>query len=571
MTSYAGISYTGGFWLKLPGMSADIEDCAATFATCLTARESVSPPVKAPLVLHSPSAMIKRADTGVSAPHMGLEFFGDISVWPFSLNFGLVLSAKVFTIGIWNLTGRTQNLESWSTAGLDGVLVSNSDGYPAVYGVGGYKSYQVDVAASGQATIDGNIIFTFTGFAPYYVHAEGTRVIVFSFEPNWREPVVENLEWLTDVIESHAGIEQRLALRVSPRRSLKSLFLMEHAGKVSTFESYMWGWQQRVFAVPVWTDWTRPTADISVGASAIQVLTDLRDFAATRMAIIWRNYLSWEVVEVQSLTSSAITLTKPTLYAWNTMDRIIPVRLGRMSKTLNIPRPSASIAEVTVTFSLEIGSAVDSHRLGTSSLPQYLSLDVLTIPPHVGNDEQSDDYERGLEIVDYDIGAWSSLDRTGAPVVTRPYRWILKTRQEIMNFLAFLEAHRGQQVPFWMPTWSHDMDLQQDIAPSDVGILIKSINYTKMINVHANRRDLAFFPAVRTTTPIFKRITDCEEVVGGNEMITISSSFGVARLRSSFGGISFLTLCRFESDDFELVWHSDSLMEVTAHIREVLQ
>src|SRR3546814_9546243 len=44
---------------------------------------------------------------------------------------------------------------------------------------------------------------------------------VWSIRPNWREGVLERLEWLTDVLSSTIGVEQRRALRVSPRRYIE--------------------------------------------------------------------------------------------------------------------------------------------------------------------------------------------------------------------------------------------------------------------------------------------------------------------------------------------------------------
>jgi hypothetical protein len=532
-------------------------------------------------VLHSSTEIRKGIKTAISplgiaialwgnyTPGIDQAAFGQILIWPTSLDLGLVLSPKTCHVGIWNLTGYVQRLTNWAVINLDGVAITNADGYPVSFGSDQYRVYQVDVAASGQASLNGSIAFNFVARPTVSVALSGTRLVVFSFEPNWREPPTENLEWLTDVLTAFNGREQRLQLRGNPRRALKYLMTFETKNKVATFESQVWGWQNLVFAVPVWTDWTRPTAAVSIGVITISVSTSLRDFAATRLALLWHDYRTWEVVEIQSLTSSQLTLTKATQQAWTTMDRIIPIRLGRMAGSLPVPRPTGTIAEASITFSLEPTSATDSTRLGSSSLTQYKGLDVLLVSPNAG-DGLSDDFERNMPVIDFNKGAWDIHETTDAPVVKRPFRWVLKSRQEIMDLLKFLDNHKGRLVPFWVPTWSQDIELVQDIGASDLGIVVNSILYTQQIKSHPNRSDIILYPADGSVAPTLRGLTASSESVNNTEILTMDASLGTARTKDYFKAISFLTLCRFANDGFEIVWHSDSVAEVTVDLQEVL-
>jgi hypothetical protein len=233
---------------------------------------------------HDAAIYPKSVNAGHTSEGIAQELYGHIIVNPRALDLGLVLSAKLFTIGVWNLTGYDQRLLSWTINGLDGVTVTNPDGYPVRYGPGAYRDYQVTVGTDGQATIAGSITFNFEGISTGAdTTVTGSRLIVFSFEPNWREPVVESLEWLTDVLTSHNDREQRLALRQDPRRAMKYLYTFETQNKVNLFQGLLWGWQQRVFVVPVWTDWQFLSANIGIGTTAINVSTQLRDFATSTL------------------------------------------------------------------------------------------------------------------------------------------------------------------------------------------------------------------------------------------------------------------------------------------------
>ena len=52
---------------------------------------------------------------------------------------------------------------------------------------------------------------------------------LWTFPPNWNSPIKETLEWLTDVLQSPSGAEQRRALRLAPRRSFTFEVLVHQA------------------------------------------------------------------------------------------------------------------------------------------------------------------------------------------------------------------------------------------------------------------------------------------------------------------------------------------------------
>ena len=60
---------------------------------------------------------------------------------------------------------------------------------------------------------------------------------IWTFRPNWSGGVTERLEWLTDVLPSRVGAEQRRGLRLSPRRSLEFQLLLH--GEERTFFDLM--------------------------------------------------------------------------------------------------------------------------------------------------------------------------------------------------------------------------------------------------------------------------------------------------------------------------------------------
>ena len=501
---------------------------------------------------------------------VGRTFYGGVILTPTTLNLGLVLTAKYVTASLWNLTGYDQVLLNWQVVGLDNTTVTNADGYPVRYGPRGYREYLITVGASGSTQIAGCVTFHFEGMNALTTAITGTRLVVFGFQPNWREPVIESLEWLTDILESHNGTEQRLALRQFPRRAMRYLFTFETPNKVSMFEGYLFGWQAKVFALPVWTDWRPLAVNLPVGSTSVSTYTSFLDYGPGSMLILWRDYAHWEVVDVASFTASAITFKKPTTMPWRIGDRLAPVRLARLGKSIQVSRPTSSLAEATLSFFYEVPTAVAQNRIGTSTWPQYQGLDVLTQPPNATEDGE-DAFECDMETVDVGKGPWAVYGHTDCGVpVSRSYRWLLKSRQEIANFLAFLEARRGRHVPFWMSSWSMDLELLQALGSADTTLLVKAIAYTQILKHHANRSDLVFY-FQDGSAPVFKHITGSVDPGNGTEVIALDSSFGRILAPTDFKAISFLTFGRLEGDSIEISWHSDSIAEVSFRVREVLK
>jgi hypothetical protein len=76
---------------------------------------------------------------------------------------------------------------------------------------------------------------------------------VWTIKPNWANGIRETLSWLTDVLASTYGPEQRRALRLSPRREFEMTF-----NPIDAVRSYFDLWLHRMgsfeFMVPLFHD-----------------------------------------------------------------------------------------------------------------------------------------------------------------------------------------------------------------------------------------------------------------------------------------------------------------------------
>jgi len=74
---------------------------------------------------------------------------------------------------------------------------------------------------------------------------------VFSVIPNWKDGVLERLEYKTNVLTSTSDAEQRRAMRLYPRRSFEASFLRERSVR-SRLDAFISGNGHGEFLVPLW-------------------------------------------------------------------------------------------------------------------------------------------------------------------------------------------------------------------------------------------------------------------------------------------------------------------------------
>lgn len=74
---------------------------------------------------------------------------------------------------------------------------------------------------------------------------------VFSVIPNWKEGLLERLEYKTNVLTSTSDAEQRRAMRLYPRRSFEASFLREKSVR-SRLDTFISGNGHGEFLMPLW-------------------------------------------------------------------------------------------------------------------------------------------------------------------------------------------------------------------------------------------------------------------------------------------------------------------------------
>lgn len=478
------------------------------------------------------------------------DFYYRVHIRPTSLALGNVVSTQTYVVKVWNAWFVPQTLTGINGTN-DGVIAVGSGSLPMLFGALQEKSWHVSVTPDGPAVLDLCLTWDFSGVPSPSLPITGNRIIAWTLTPDWADGVTERLAWLTDIQTSPTGVEQRRAIRLSPRRTLEARILASRRER-ALLDLTLYGWGARIFALPVWHDQQWLTADIAVGARHIPCDTTHRDFSERGLALLLgEDAFTYEIVEIVGLINAALTLARPTLQAWPAGSRLFPVRTGQLVQQPVPKRQTDQTWSVEVVFRLTEASDWPQHFPAIL----YRSLPVLDALPDE-TEELTAGYQRLVQELDNSAGLVHMTDTAQMAFPVQSYRWLLYGRADQAAFRSLLYALRGRQKIVWLPTHADDMRLMATVASDAMTIDIEYVGYTRFANGKPGRRDIRL--SLLDGTALYRRILSATEIGNDRERLVIDAPLGRLINPIEVSQISYLVLCRMDQDDIELLHETDS-------------
>ncbi len=137
------------------------------------------------------------------------------------------------------------------------------------------------------------------------------------------------------------------------------------------------------------------------------------------------------------------------------------------------------------------------------------------------------------------------------------------SRTELAQFRRFIDARRGRQRAFWMPTWQADLVATTDCSTTT--LVVESVEYAGRMFPNAARKHLALVNHDRTMH--IRGVTAALDN-GTTESLTLDAAPS-ATVVAGKSLIAFLLLVRLQTDVVELVYKSGDHMEATIQVLEV--
>lgn len=369
---------------------------------------------------------------------------------------------------------------------------------------------------------------------------------LWTFTPNWEEPVGERLSWLTDVLSSRTGAEQRRALRLSPRRSF-SASVVAHGAERTLFDLWVNTRAGSSLALPIWPDVQLLDAQLMAGALAVDCRTAGFDFTEGGMAaLLGSGAHDAELVAVDAVTPSGVVLAAGTQRTWPTGTRLYPVRVARFAEMPTVTRKTDELLTAEVSFAL----------MEPCDWPAQLPTDLYRGAPVFNRhpDETKDltlGYERLSQVLDNSVGLPLVTDTAGWSFCVQQHRFVVHGRSDQTALRSLLYGLRGRQRACWLPTHAADF---VPLATNGASLTVLRCGYADLAAMAPGRRDLRI--ELTNGIALHRRIT-AAVAIDDTEVLTLDGgALGVAA--SSIARVSFMRLMRLATDEVEIEHITDA-------------
>lgn len=502
----------------------------------------------------------QRQLTAMQVPSYFEDYYFRVHLLPNRISLGSLASEQSRTIEVWNAYLTSKTLTEIQIQNGEGMSLLGPSPAPTAFGANESRQYLLSVTPNGPPTVNAQFDFIFT-LDTVILRATGRRIVGWVFSPDWSQPVVERLEWLTQVMESYSGIEQRVRLRTGARRSLEySQLLGSHDERVR-MENLVHAWQARVFGLPLWQEVRLSTYTLAAGTTVIPVDTDSNDFVAGGLVGLVFGTDS-EFAEITEVQGTGLLLKSPLEKTWPAGTKILPVKPARLQNELKVSYPSDAIVQTRARFQIE-----DEWIFPVPTEPtQYRGFPVLMTASN-WREEIDADHARKLVELDYLSGRRAFDDLSGVGSVRRTHRFLLAGRDAIAEFRAWLAARSGKLNAFWLPSFQADLALASPISAFDTAMTVTDRAFAANGGASVGRRDIL----ISTTlgAQYFRRITGVTPLTESTESVAIDSALGASVLPDQVRYIAFMKLVRLDSDAVEIAHHTDQLAEVTLMLRSI--
>lgn len=433
---------------------------------------------------------------------------------------------------------------------LDGIAAEGETGLELTVAAGvtwkGWEQREEGVIVTRAAPPIVSALYLFD-----FRHGEGT--LTFEAEratvikQHAQVPVVERLEWQTDVLRSVNGATQRVSVRRHPRRKLSYDILAASEQEIRELAIVLAGKIASPLVLPIWAEPCKLTAP-TTGSPIVSASAALSELKAGDTAYLESADRSQgELVRVASVdrVAGTITLADPIVRTFAAGDYLYPCVIAYIPDGSGMDRFQTNAARARIEATVTERAPIVGNG---ATVPTYDGLPLLNRRPAI-NGTAAESYALNHELIDFG-GAIASVSAEDIATVTRPRVYEIADQAELQFWRAFLAQVRGRSREFYTPTFRPNFvaAVSPPEGANEIFILAEPDTFSFWMDL-SNRRDI--YLEREDGSGVIRRVTAITDQGDG----TLKASFAVpvrAVGDPAIVSISMLERARLASDSVEI-------------------
>lgn len=373
-----------------------------------------------------------------------------------------------------------------------------------------------------------------------------TALPVWTIRPNWAQSMTERLDWLTDVMMSDIGDEQRRSVRISPRRSFE--YTMNPTRNERTYLDLM---MHRLGSVewlaPLWHDQAALSSGVVPTGLRLPIDNTFREFLDGGYALLFQDAFTWEIVSVSGQDDTGLDLDVAIDGTWPARTKVYPIRKMLIATDTKLSALTSRVGESQILFTVN----------DINDFPEVMPADLVyagrpILWPAPDRSTAIDvSHVRLFDEQDGQIGLRYRTDDAGRAFAAQSHNWQITGREAQTTFRSMLYWLRGRQRSLWMPSFNDDIFISRPVAIGAHAADIEQIGLGYVGGGAIPGRSLFW-----TGSEVLAHTTMAAPASATEERINLA---GATTAAYAVGDTwSFLQAARLDTDTIEITHHADS-------------
>jgi hypothetical protein len=495
------------------------------------------------------------------------DWYNHIHVLPNQMALGNLVSEQKRTVEVFNAFDSPQTTTGILKKNTEGISVRDKKTQQPLTDkltLAPFQSnlYQVAIDTNGPPVIDARFQFQFDPEQPI-LSITGNRVVVFPFMANWDKAITQEYQWKTDVLQAYDGTEQRFKLRASPRQQFAFDTLTEGL-ETNRLDALLWNWQSRVFAVPLWVDAALLAEPVIANQKTILINTQHLNYQIDGLVVLI-NGQQVKALEIEQVKDNGIELKRVLNESWPVGTIVCPSLLARLPAQQTVSRLTAGITQASWSFEGDRNEPLQA-TLPKKGGEAYRNHPVLTFQPNRSN-PIGQQYLRLTSLLDNGVNSVTVDDHGKQANIVSSVEFILENKAQVDEFKNWLQQCAGRHKPFWMPTWQADLHSLELMAKGSRNMTIHNIGYSMHYQTQFGKQDVMIL--LKNGDSVYRHITGAamSDSSSQKELLTFDKPLRQPISLKDILMLSFMGLCRLESDLVEFEWLTHDIARVALKIR----